>query len=74
MVIRTEVARTRLTPDEKAQLADLSEKDGVTESEYLRNLIVWIGPLRDLWARVDKCEQRLGSLEAQFAARTLEGT
>ena len=43
---------------------ELCDKDGVSESEYLRNLIVWMAPIRDLLARIDRCEQRLAVLEA----------
>jgi hypothetical protein len=71
MAARTKVARTRLTPDQHAQLEAQAEEAGVTPSEYLRGLIT-TSSVRDLGARVEACERRLEHLETQFAERWLE--
>jgi transcriptional regulator of nitric oxide reductase len=71
MVARTKVARTRLTPDEHAQLVAQAAEAGVNPSEYLRGLIV-DSSVRALGARVEACERRLEHLETQAAKKWLE--
>jgi hypothetical protein len=70
-VARTKVARTRLTPDEHAQLEAQAAEAGVNPSEYLRTLIV-DSSVRALGARVDACERRIEHLESELAKKWLE--
>jgi hypothetical protein len=75
MRTRTEVVRTRLTPDEHAQLEAQAQEAGITIAEYLRNLIVAASSslLRDLGVRVEDCERRIMRIECHLAVRVLEG-
>lgn len=73
MVPRTKVARTRLTPDEHAQLEQQAKEAGVSSSEYLRGLIVsHPASIRDLVNRLESIERRLTHVEKQFAKKWME--
>jgi polyhydroxyalkanoate synthesis regulator phasin len=71
MAARTKVARTRLTPDQHAQLEAQAEEAGVTPSEYLRGLIT-TSSVRDLGARVEALERRVEHIEGELAKNWLE--
>lgn len=61
---RTKVARTRLTPDEYAQLEQEAGDAGVSPSEFLRRLIV---DRRGLPERLSAIEGRLEHIESEMA-------
>jgi hypothetical protein len=66
---RTKIARTRLSLDEHAQFEAKVKAAGVTESEYLRKLIV-----SDVASRLESLESRVLNLETQVAQMWAEGT
>jgi hypothetical protein len=71
MAARTKVARTRLTPEQHAQLEAQADQAGVTPSEYLRGLIT-TSSVRDLGARVESLERRITHVETELAKKWQE--
>jgi hypothetical protein len=67
LVARKRVARTRLSDDEYAALDDRVRQSGLSQSEYLRSLIV-----DDLPSKVRRIEQRLEHLESEVARMWLK--
>lgn len=71
---RTRVARTRLTQDEHDELVAAAAEEGISPSEYLRNLIVGrTDTLSAVADRVKALESRITHVESEVAKMWAEG-